>query len=534
MTQPCQLPPNWLRFTIVILLVLGTFFRFVNLNQKTYWEDETYTSLRSSGYTVEEVVQQVFDSRVISIQDLQKYQHPTPEKGLADTIKALVEHPEHPPLYYVMARFWMQLFNDVVTTPRSLSALISLLVLPCVYWLCLELFESSMVGWVAVALVAVSPICIRYAQEARQYSLWIVMILLSSVALLRAIRLKTKFTWIAYSVIVALSLYCHLFSGLVLMGHGLYVLALERFRLTKTLTAYLLASSFGLLAFTPWVGVIITNNNRLFGATDWLKSQLPFLSLVRAWSFNLCRIFISWNQEFNNFLIYSVIPILIFVVYSIYFLCNHTPKKIWLFILTLIGVTSLALVLPDLILGGQRSRIAQYLFPCYLGIQLAVAYLLASKIISKSASSRRLKVWQIVMTLLISGGVLSCAINSQADTWWGWSEFDVQISRIVNQTNHPLVISDERLTQILPLSHGFEPKVRLLLVSKPNIPKIPEGFSNVFLFNPSERLRSELEQQQNIKSVLVYQFRENLLVVSLFCADTLKNHQCQEKFVDFN
>src|SRR5207237_10235200 len=175
----------------------------------------------------------------------------------------------------------------------------------------------------------------------------------------------------------------------------------ERFRLTNTLTAYLLASSFGLLIFTPWVGVMITNNNRLFGATDWLKSPLPFLSLVRAWSFNLCRIFISWNQEFNNLLIYSVIPILIFVVYSIYFICNHTPQKIWLFILTLIGVTGLALVLPDLIWGGQRSRIAQYLFPYYLGIKLTIAYLLVSKITSKSTIRCRLKFLQIVMTLLI-------------------------------------------------------------------------------------------------------------------------------------
>jgi uncharacterized membrane protein len=178
MTYLSKLPTISLRFSIIILLVFGIFFRFVNLNQKTYWEDETLTSLRSSGYSVEEVVQQVFDGRVISIEDLKKYQHPNPEKSLTDTINALVEHPEHPPLYYLMSRFWMQLFSGFATTPRSLSALISLLILPCVYWLCLELFESSMVGWVAVALVAVSPVYVRYAQEARQYSLWTVIILL--------------------------------------------------------------------------------------------------------------------------------------------------------------------------------------------------------------------------------------------------------------------------------------------------------------------------------------------------------------------
>jgi len=58
---------------------------------------------------------------------------------------------------------------------------------------------------------------------------------------------------------------------------------------------------------------------------------------------------------------------------------RKTPKQVWLFVLTLIGVTGLALVIPDLILGGMRSIQARYLMPCYLGIPLAVAYLLATQ-----------------------------------------------------------------------------------------------------------------------------------------------------------
>lgn len=43
-----------------------------------------------------------------------------------------------------------------------------------------------------MALIAVSPFHVLYAQEAREYSLWTVTILLSSAALLRAMRVKTK------------------------------------------------------------------------------------------------------------------------------------------------------------------------------------------------------------------------------------------------------------------------------------------------------------------------------------------------------
>jgi uncharacterized membrane protein len=38
-----------LRFLVITLLVLGIFFRFVNIDRKIYWGDEVFTSLRISG-----------------------------------------------------------------------------------------------------------------------------------------------------------------------------------------------------------------------------------------------------------------------------------------------------------------------------------------------------------------------------------------------------------------------------------------------------------------------------------------------------
>ncbi len=61
-----QLAPNRLRFIIVMLLMVGIFFRFFNLDRKVYWHDETFTSLRISGYTVNEVKQQIFNGRIIN------------------------------------------------------------------------------------------------------------------------------------------------------------------------------------------------------------------------------------------------------------------------------------------------------------------------------------------------------------------------------------------------------------------------------------------------------------------------------------
>ncbi|WP_035368270.1 glycosyltransferase family 39 protein, partial [Dolichospermum circinale] len=150
-------PPIWLKLLIVFLIGLGIFLRFAHLGQKPIWYDEAFTLLGLSGHTVTEVQQEVLNQGVIPIAALDRYQHLNLDRGVSDTVRYLItSDPQHPPLYYTMVRMWAQVFGDSIVGVRSLSAAISLLIFPSVYWLCLELFESKTVGWVAIALMAVS------------------------------------------------------------------------------------------------------------------------------------------------------------------------------------------------------------------------------------------------------------------------------------------------------------------------------------------------------------------------------------------
>lgn len=163
--------PKWLSIFLLTVIILGVFFRVINIAQKPYWHDEIYTSLRISGYTSPEVVEQIYD-KIIGIDDILRYQCPSQEKKLSDTVRGLaVEEPQHPPLFYWLEAIWTRWFGCSITTTRSLAVLFSLLTLPAIYWLCRELFQSPIVAWMAIALTSISPIHIRYAQEARQYSL---------------------------------------------------------------------------------------------------------------------------------------------------------------------------------------------------------------------------------------------------------------------------------------------------------------------------------------------------------------------------
>lgn len=514
LNQRWALPPIGIRFLVIVLLLLGIFFRFVNLDRKVYWFDETFTSLRISGYTESEVVKQVCNGQQIGVEDLQKYQQLNASKTLTDTIKSLaVEDPQHPPLYYVMTRYWVKWFGNSVAVTRSLSALISLLVFPSIYWLCLELFNSLLVGWVAMGLVAISPFHVLYAQEARQYSLWTVTILLSSAALLRAIRLKTKISWGMYALTVTLALYSFLFSGLVAIGHGIYVVITESFRLSKTVTAYLLASILSIIAFMPWFFVVINHSSQLSQTTEWTASKLSRLTLIKLWSLNLSYFFFDFSSYDENYSWVKYISLclrcalIVLVGYSIYFLWRNTPRRVWLFVFTLIGVTGLALVIPDLISASQRSKTGRYLLPCYVGIQLAVAYLLSSQITS-SVNLKRGK-WRLVTIAIVSLGVLSCAISSRAETSWhkDLNYYTPQIVHIVNSSPRPLLISFCQkiwaLGDEMPLSYMLNPTVKLQLLDelKPQQPQIQNSFSDVFLLDPTALFRANLEKKYKLEAV---------------------------------
>ena len=132
-------------FLFTTLLILGIFFRFSNLDQKIYWGDESFTSLRIAGYTSQEFRKELLSQQPMSAGELQKYQYPAPNTTinvleiLNNCAKETLEY--HTPLYFIVLRFWVEWFGNSVTVIRSLSAVISLLALPCIYWLCLELFD---------------------------------------------------------------------------------------------------------------------------------------------------------------------------------------------------------------------------------------------------------------------------------------------------------------------------------------------------------------------------------------------------------
>lgn len=211
---------------------------------------------------------------------------------------------------------------------------------------------------------------------------------------------------------------------------------------------------------------------------------------------NLSRNFFDFNHGASaiNPLSYATLGI---SIYAIYYLCRHTQQEIWLFILTLIGVIGSSLILSDLMLGGIRSAIARYPIPCYLGILIAIAYLLATKLDTSLENQKNYRLWRRITISFFVFGVLSCLISSQMEVWWNKSPFktrhDPEIARIINPTTNPLLISDASVERVLSLCYRLDNHVTLKLVLPEQPINIDNPTKNIFLYQPSPQLRETIK-----------------------------------------
>jgi len=179
-------------FHVLLLLVwlaIATSLRFTNLASKPSWTDEFATLVFSlgSGFRTIPLDQAItLDTLLIPLQ-------PKPEPGIRAIIHHLITESTHPPVYFVLTHLWMQLFPTAdglasVWAARSLSAIFGAASIPAMFGFGWLAFRSRLVGQMAAAMMAVSPYGIYLAQEARHYTLAILLIIASLGCLVIATR----------------------------------------------------------------------------------------------------------------------------------------------------------------------------------------------------------------------------------------------------------------------------------------------------------------------------------------------------------
>lgn len=519
--------------SLILIVLTGIGFRFYNLDKKVFWMDETFSAHWLAGYSLPEIHAELERKRLWRPAELMKFQSLKSGRTIADTKRALaIDDPKHPPLFYLSLRLWAETVGDSVFAMRLLPAILSLLFFPALWWLCRELFfddpNRELIAGVALALLAFSPVYVVYAQEAREYSLWAVMLAASSALFLRALRCGGWVWWAAYALSLTIGIYTHTLSVLLWAVHAatLGVLWWQQRQSRAsiqpithhTLFAFGGATVGAVLLFLPWVLHILLRQNSLSENTAWIAQASSLSYLIQTWVSLPGVLFFDPNQTQRwelpaNVTAWAIPSVRIvrcllfaFVVWALIFAWRNATKRSALFIVLLAIVPFLAVALPDVLLGGYRSTIIRFAFPCYLSGHLAVAYFIGSRL---AVPASRLR-WAGAFIFLLSAGFGSCLLSSQSDAWWNKS-FSYGLPRtayLINIQPKPLLVLNPTLN-FLALSRRLESHVNLFLLHQNEVPDsktlkflLSRKGEIVFFHDPSTALQNTFQEHGiNLKRI---------------------------------
>jgi uncharacterized membrane protein len=385
---------------------------------------------------------------------------------------------------------------------RLLPAIIGLLQIPAMYWLCIELSGTRFFALLGMSLIALSPIQVLYSQELHEYSLFSLTTLLISASLLRALRKQNLTAWTIYFLSLTVALYSSLLTTLVMAGQLIYVVLQKGFK-SKSFKYSLCACLGALVVYMPWLRLVWEHVDSAKGELAWLRQAVPISDLVHSWSLNFASAFFDPGHYETLLVQLLILMVLLVELYSAIEV-SRKAHRVARFLLLLIAASTLPLVVPDLVLGGTRSVGVRYQLAAMNGLIVLVVYMFYVKLRSKSPVQQF--AWATALSLLLLGALVSCAISSQATTWRVKTKGGnlSAIAKILNQDSEtPLLVTDAdeypNARQMLVLSHMLKPNIRLSMLSEPGIPRLAPGTTHFYTFNLSPRFIQYFESAGQCK-----------------------------------
>ncbi len=478
-TPPGRPLSRWIKAIALILILLGIGFRSTNLDLKPFWEDEVYTITRVSGYQGQTIREQL-DQQRLTVADLEKYRDPQAGQSWLETMSALASTPEHTPLYFMLLRVWSGIFGHSTAALRSLSVVFSVVGIGVFYLLGRSLFPTDnamgdAAGWGTMTLASVSPLLLRYAQETRSYSLWIIGLGLSLWALLRAWRSPSKQNWCIYGLTLVLAFYTHLLTLLVIVAHGIALIIhglLNRWQQTP-LKGWLQTTLISCIFMGPWLALVVRQREMIKARTNWQAASRTLGVLMHSWGKNFSHTWLEIPAPLQP--MWYLFPIVCFIGVAItsFYLWRHSQRNSIVTVLSFTLVPTLAILAMDLLSGGQRSTINRYLIPAYVGLLTlsgsALGCMLAGRVGQRRLSVKTVGLWSgSVLLLLLSN--LSMGELHRASTWWHRSSHIPNFVHVITKEPDAILVTDRRIGETLALTYALPPEQELIWIEHFSLP----------------------------------------------------------------
>jgi uncharacterized membrane protein len=236
---------HWI--ALAVILIVGGIFRFVRIGQPSLWMDEIWSIEMSMGRG------SVHDHLPV---DVIRTDQPdfTSEAQAAPWWNILFHMGgvTHPPLYFVVLRWWIDLAGTRGLAVRLLSAIFSLGEILLPFDIC-RLTRGPRIGLLAAAVCAVAVGQIEFGQEARAYPMLMFFGLAAADAMVRIERIGPSRGRMAGLAVfaTATALTHYLSAGFLLVLPVYAVIRLRGKARVKAMTALVVAGGISLAVWTP-------------------------------------------------------------------------------------------------------------------------------------------------------------------------------------------------------------------------------------------------------------------------------------------
>ncbi|BDE06291.1 hypothetical protein WPS_15670 [Vulcanimicrobium alpinum] len=496
----------------IVCVVLGAGFRLWHLDGQTFSSDETVAAQHVAGYVEQDVLNALGDARPVHAKEAERFVVPTGERGTRSVVAALArEDPQHPPLFYVLERWWLAPAGPSIAAERALSAIFGLLGIAATWWLCALAGRSAVAGWAGAAVFALSPFEVVYAQQLREYALFATLTMASAALLILALRAPRWWTIVALAIAVAAGLYTFSLFVLVVAAEATIVVILRPARRTALVVAAAFAAA--LVAWSPWMVVLARGRDLVTSTNDWSGTRWSPLALIAKWLYNAA--ISSFDLIYLNARWAPLAAIVLLIVGIALWETRRASAEARAIVWALLAWTFGALALTDLIAGGHRSTVARYTTPAYCALIVAVAVWVST---GWRGDGKRFAFRSACALLLCVLGAASLGTRATRTVWWdNAKESGIRpIAATIDEAKLPVLVTDGNWPLLVNLSRYVRTNPTLTLVSADRVATLVTAHGRALVVTTSAASRRTVIAARSVRTRVVTDAARSADAVSLF------------------
>ena len=287
----------------------------------------------------------------------------------------------HQPFYYWLLKMWSWVFGTGEFGLRTMSIFFAIAAIIVAFFLARKLFGRK-VALVSLLFLALSPMIVRYGDEARMYTLSAFIVVSATYMLVKATETNQRKWGVFYGILVALGMWTHYFTALAWLAHWAWR-AWSTYRVGSTFKnwwkrffskEWVLAYIIAVASFLPWLPFMIKQLGVVQFGGFWIgpvSTDTPANYLTNVFYY-------LDHDQVQSWLALALLGIIILVVALIprtYKALSKPEKSTFILIASLAWVPPILLFLASLP-PLRPSFVERYLIPAIFAFMIFMALML--------------------------------------------------------------------------------------------------------------------------------------------------------------